>query len=208
MIRSIPTYFEKTVENHSAYFQQLFRDHYEPLCARAFQMVHDRKASEDIVQDVFLALWERREEVDFDRPLLPLLFVAVKNRAIDLLRSKKWRGEIRTGRVGCLYSYACRRPYRRGVPVIAVERGDRLLHFGTFRAVPPGVPVEPHDRPEKPGDRRAAQHQRQDRRKAYRGGALPASALAQPQRISAAFPLKNRRCPAPFRCRALFFPPR
>ena len=73
MIRSIPTYFEKTVENHSAYFQQLFRDHYEPLCARAFQMVHDRKASEDIVQDVFLALWERREEVDFDRPLLPLL---------------------------------------------------------------------------------------------------------------------------------------
>ena len=36
-------------------------------------MVHDRKASEDIVQDVFLALWERREEVDFDRPLLPLL---------------------------------------------------------------------------------------------------------------------------------------
>ena len=79
MIRSIPTYFEKTVENHSAYFQQLFRDHYEPLCARAFQMVHDRKASEDIVQDVFLALWERREEVDFDRPLLPLLFVAVKN---------------------------------------------------------------------------------------------------------------------------------
>ena len=92
MIRSIPTYFEKTVENHSAYFQQLFRDHYEPLCARAFQMVHDRKASEDIVQDVFLALWERREEVDFDRPLLPLLFVAVKNRAIDLLRSKKWRG--------------------------------------------------------------------------------------------------------------------
>ena len=80
MIRSIPTYFEKTVENHSAYFQQLFRDHYEPLCARAFQMVHDRKASEDIVQDVFLALWERREEVDFDRPLLPLLC------------SKKWRG--------------------------------------------------------------------------------------------------------------------
>ena len=92
MIRSIPTYFEKTVENHSAYFQQLFRDHYEPLCARAFQMVHDRKASEDIVQDVFLALWERREEVDFDRPLLPLLFVAVNNRAIVLLRSKKWRG--------------------------------------------------------------------------------------------------------------------
>lgn len=192
MIRSIPTYFEKTVENHSAYFQQLFRDHYEPLCARAFQMVHDRKASEDIVQDVFLALWERREEVDFDRPLLPLLFVAVKNRAIDLLRSKKWRGGgIRTGRVGCLYSYACRRPYRRGVPVIAVERGDRLLHFGTFRAMPPGLPAEPHDGAEKPGDRRTAQHQCQDRREAYRLGIGKTPITARPQRLPATFPLKN-----------------
>ena len=44
------------------------------------------------MQDVFLAVVERLEEVDFDRPLLTLLFVAVKNRAIDLLRSKKWRG--------------------------------------------------------------------------------------------------------------------
>ena len=66
-------------------------------------MVHDRKASEDIVQDVFLALWERREEVDFDRPLLPLLFVAVKNRAIDLLRSKKRRG----GESGLDELYVC-----------------------------------------------------------------------------------------------------
>lgn len=41
----------------------------------------------------FLPCGNRREEVDFDRPLLPLLFVAVKNRAIDLLRSKKWGGE-------------------------------------------------------------------------------------------------------------------
>ena len=81
MIRSIPTYFEKTVENHSAYFQQLFRDHYEPLCARAFQMVHDRKASEDIVQDVFLALWERREEVDFDR--LDELDVCIRTLVAD-----------------------------------------------------------------------------------------------------------------------------
>ena len=121
MIRSIPTYFEKTVENHSAYFQQLFRDHYEPLCARAFQMVHDRKASEDIVQDVFLALWERREEGDFDRPPLPLLFVAVKDRAIDLLRSKKWRGGGKpAGGGGWLFLYPFCRPNWRGGSIFPV----------------------------------------------------------------------------------------
>ena len=200
MIRSIPTYFEKTVENHSAYFQQLFRDHYEPLCARAFQMVHDRKASEDIVQDVFLALWERREEVDFDRPLLPLLFVAVKNRAIDLLRSKKWRGGesgldeldvcIRTlvadhieeefqlsqlsEEIDCCISglsEQCRR-------VFLLSRTTGLKNREIAERLNISVKtVEKH-------------------------------IGAQPQRISAAFPLKNRRCPAPKRCRALLFPPR
>lgn len=36
-----------------------------------FRLVHDRKLSEDIVQDVFLMLWERRAEIDFSRPVLP-----------------------------------------------------------------------------------------------------------------------------------------
>ena len=73
-------------------FQRLFEMYHKALCFFATRIVLDSLEAEDIVQDVFLALWERREEVDFDRPLLPLLFVAVKNRAIDLLRSKKWRG--------------------------------------------------------------------------------------------------------------------
>ena len=88
MIRSIPTYFEKTVENHSAYFQQLFRDHYEPLCARAFQMVHDRKASEDIVQDVFMQLWLGRDRLDEHRSLYNLLFTMTKHRIYDHFRRR------------------------------------------------------------------------------------------------------------------------
>ena len=49
---------------HSADFRQFFLAHYETLCVRAFRLVHDRKLSEDIVQDVPM-LWERREEIDF-----------------------------------------------------------------------------------------------------------------------------------------------
>ena len=89
MIRSIPTYFEKTVENHSAYFQQLFRDHYEPLCARAFQMVHDRKASEDIVQDVFIRCWEKRDILLSDEKVIKTyLFNSVRNACLDKIEKK------------------------------------------------------------------------------------------------------------------------
>ena len=78
---------------HSADFRQFFLAHYETLCVRAFRLVHDRKLSEDIVQDVFLMLWERREEIDFSRPVLPYLMMAVRNRSIDCLRSRKSHGE-------------------------------------------------------------------------------------------------------------------
>ncbi len=70
-------------------FQELFRTHYVMLCVRAFGYVHDNKIAEDIVQDVFVSLWEHRQQLDFSRSLLPLLTVSVKNRSIDHLRHSK-----------------------------------------------------------------------------------------------------------------------
>ena len=49
---------------HSADFRQFFLTHYETLCVRAFRLVHDRKLSEDIVQDVFLMLCVWKTDVD------------------------------------------------------------------------------------------------------------------------------------------------
>lgn len=46
----------ENLDAHSADFRQFFLMHYETLCVRAFRLVHDRKLSEDIVQDVFLML--------------------------------------------------------------------------------------------------------------------------------------------------------
>lgn len=83
----------ENLDAHSADFRQFFLTHYETLCVRAFRLVHDRKLSEDIVQDVFLMLWERREEIDFSRPVLPYLMTAVRNRSIDFLRSRKSHGD-------------------------------------------------------------------------------------------------------------------
>lgn len=83
----------ENLDAHSADFRQFFLMHYETLCVRAFRLVHDRKLSEDIVQDVFLMLWERREEIDFSRPVLPYLMTAVRNRSIDFLRSRKSHGD-------------------------------------------------------------------------------------------------------------------
>ena len=101
------------LDAHSAEFRQFFLVHYETLCIRAFRLVHDRNLSEDIVQDVFLMLWQRRTELDFSRPVLPYLTTAVRNRSIDCLRSRKSRGEgtcgldTLDGYVRCLVADRC-----------------------------------------------------------------------------------------------------
>jgi RNA polymerase sigma-70 factor (ECF subfamily) len=45
-------------------FETLFKTHYEPLCHFAMGYLKDRDASDGIVQEVFVAFWQKRETVD------------------------------------------------------------------------------------------------------------------------------------------------
>ncbi len=69
-------------------FKELFDSYYHQLLMYAFQLVNDKPAGEDIVQETFLALWVNRNKVDFSTSLKPYLYRAVHNRAINYLQSK------------------------------------------------------------------------------------------------------------------------
>lgn len=73
----------------SAQFQQIFREYYPMLCHYAFRFTHNTCAAEDLVQDAFINIWEKRDKIDWSSSLLSLLFIIVKNKAIDWLRSQK-----------------------------------------------------------------------------------------------------------------------
>ena len=45
-------------------FGQLFRMWYVRLCLYAESIVRDRDMAEDLVQNLFCMLWEKREEID------------------------------------------------------------------------------------------------------------------------------------------------
>lgn len=68
-------------------FQQLFDSYFQSLVTYAFRFVNDWQAAEDITQDVFMALWVKKEDVDFDQPVKPYLYRAVYNRSINYLNS-------------------------------------------------------------------------------------------------------------------------
>lgn len=68
-------------------FQQLFDSYFQALVTYAFRFVNDWQAAEDITQDVFMALWMKKEDIDFDEPVKPYLYRAVYNRSINYLNS-------------------------------------------------------------------------------------------------------------------------
>ncbi len=62
---------------------------YNPLCNFAFKYLGDEEASEDVVQEVFVHLWEKRKKLEINSSLKSYLFSSVKNKSIEKLRRLK-----------------------------------------------------------------------------------------------------------------------
>ena len=72
-------------------FEALFKRHYKPLRAYAFRFLNRKDMAEDVVQDVFLEIWDRRELMCMDdsEAVKSYLFKSVYNRSINLLKAKE-----------------------------------------------------------------------------------------------------------------------
>ncbi len=66
-------------------FEQVFRTHYRPLCAFALQYVKDGDRAQDLVQDLFVRLWQERERLQVATSIKSYLFAAVRNRCLNAL---------------------------------------------------------------------------------------------------------------------------
>jgi RNA polymerase sigma-70 factor (ECF subfamily) len=67
-------------------FDSVFREHYPALVRSAEAMLHRRDVAEEVVQDVMLALWQRREMLVVEDSLRAYLFRATRNRSLNHLR--------------------------------------------------------------------------------------------------------------------------
>ena len=67
----------------------LFSKYYENLCYFVFTIVNDSDVSKEIVSDMFLGIWEKRENINIKFKVKNYLYTAAKNRAINYLHKKK-----------------------------------------------------------------------------------------------------------------------
>jgi RNA polymerase sigma-70 factor, ECF subfamily len=70
-------------------FEALFRAYVEPLCAFAYTYVQSQHAAQEIVQDLFSRIWDRRQSLAVPRSVHAYLYGATRNRAINHLRNRR-----------------------------------------------------------------------------------------------------------------------
>jgi len=81
-------------------FEALFRVHFASLCTLAFSFVRAPDAAEDVVQNVFRAVWMRRRVWTVHRAVGAYLRQAVRHEALNALRGARREREavLRAGR--------------------------------------------------------------------------------------------------------------
>ena len=72
-----------------ATFDFIFREHYQSLLLYCLKFVEDENDARDIVQEVFVAMWETQKYQLEKSHLKSYLFNAVKNSSLNYLKHKK-----------------------------------------------------------------------------------------------------------------------
>lgn len=67
-------------------FESLFVRFYKPLCAAALTFLGNRKDAEDVVQQLFVHIWEQRAKYSIDSSVQAYLFNATRNACINHLK--------------------------------------------------------------------------------------------------------------------------
>lgn len=110
-------------------FGALFDLHYEELCRVVFPIIQDESVAEDIVQDVFVKLWERRAEVSVSTSFKGYLYKSVIYKSFDHLRkvknASKLANELKL--FGVKYSNNADERIRENEVKVAIARGMSLM---------------------------------------------------------------------------------
>lgn len=76
-------------EGDRSSFKRIFHTYYRRLHGFAYSFVKQRQEAEDIVQSVFLNIWDQRENWNPPGSVKHYLFAAVRNEALNTLRHQR-----------------------------------------------------------------------------------------------------------------------
>ncbi|SRR5690554_166307 len=76
-------------EGNEAAYTEVYNRYKTVLYLHAYRMLQDREEAKDVVQDLFITLWSRRAELNYQAGMASYLYTAVRNRVFDRIARKK-----------------------------------------------------------------------------------------------------------------------
>jgi RNA polymerase sigma-70 factor (ECF subfamily) len=86
--------FERMAGGDQLALRFFFDKYYHNLCNYVNLYVHDQQVAEDIVQEIFIYLWEKRESIRMNTSVKSYLFQASRNKFLNHIRDSKKHKEI------------------------------------------------------------------------------------------------------------------
>ncbi|RZL17938.1 MAG: sigma-70 family RNA polymerase sigma factor [Pedobacter sp.] len=74
---------------HKLAYERVFKKYYGALAIKAFVMLDNKMEAEDLVQNLFISMWEKSQFDNINTSLKSYLFRATHNQCLMVIRSKK-----------------------------------------------------------------------------------------------------------------------
>jgi len=82
---------DKIYSGNPAMFEDVFKAHFKGLHAYACSVIKNESAAEEIVQNVFFKLWERKASIQIEQSVTAYLYRSVYNESLNYVRHHKVR---------------------------------------------------------------------------------------------------------------------
>lgn len=80
---------EELQNQNKSVYKNVFNHFYKGLVKYAHNFLFDQQASEDVVQEVFISLWENAKNIEIQTSLKAYLYAMVRNKCLNYLKSIK-----------------------------------------------------------------------------------------------------------------------
>lgn len=86
--------FTRMVEGDKEAFRFFFDKYYVDLCNLVNIYIRDNIMAEEIVQDIYIYFWEKKEKIQIESSVKSYLLRASKNKSLNYIRNEKARQKI------------------------------------------------------------------------------------------------------------------
>lgn len=95
LLMDVMDYWQRVVEwDDKTAFEQIFRLHHSEARTFALALTRSRTMADDVTQEVFIRLWEKRKKLKNIQHFSYYLLTMVRNHSLNHLRKHRYRNEI------------------------------------------------------------------------------------------------------------------